>query len=96
MHTEGDPWPGKRYDHIAACLGYGGQHKTLLISGGYCNGDVLDDMRLLDLQSRRMEKVRLAISFIIIFKTFSLICGSLWSDYSFDMFWHVPSNFTLF
>ena len=56
-----------RFNHIAACLGYGGQHKTLLISGGFGNIDVLDDMWLLDPQSGRMEEVRLAISFNIIF-----------------------------
>ena len=64
-HTEGDPWPRGRFDHIAACLGYGGRHKTLLISGGI--GNDCYDMWLLDLQSGRMEEVRLAISFIIIF-----------------------------
>ena len=47
-----------RRNHIAACLGYGGQHQRLLISGGYGGGHILDDMWLLDPQSGRMEEVR--------------------------------------
>ena len=55
-----DPWPGKRWYHIAACLGYGGQHQRLLISGGGIVGGVkYDDMWLMDLQSGKMEKVRI-------------------------------------
>ena len=38
---EGDPWPNGRDDHIAACLGYGGQHKTVLIRGGFDNNAVI-------------------------------------------------------
>ena len=49
--------PGSRYSHIAACLGYGGEHQRLLISGGI-GGGTLDDMWLLDPQSGRMEEVR--------------------------------------
>jgi len=57
LHKDGNPWPGKRSHHIATCLGYGGQHQRLLISGG--GGGVLTygDMWLLDPQSGRMEKV---------------------------------------
>ena len=46
--------------HIAACLGDGGQHKTVLINGGYDDGDDIthDDMWLLDPRSGIMEKVR--------------------------------------
>ena len=49
-----------RYDHIAACLGYGEQHQRLLISGGLsgCFDHTHDDMWLLDPQSGRMEEVR--------------------------------------
>ena len=47
-----------RSGHIATCLGYGGQHKTVLISGG---GDdkweTLDDLWLLDIESGRCEEV---------------------------------------
>ena len=60
QYKEGDPWPGRREDHIATCLGYGGQHQRLLISGGVgCNGVKYDDMWLMDPQSGRMEKVRM-------------------------------------
>ena len=49
-----------RSSDIAACLGYGGQHQRLLISGGF--GGVFDptydDIWLLDPQSGRMEEVR--------------------------------------
>ena len=61
QHKQGHPWPGSRFYHIAACLGYGGQHQRLLISGG-AGGDVTyDDMWLMDPQSGRMEKVRTAL-----------------------------------
>ena len=42
--------------HIAACLGYGGQHKTVLISGGL-GMIILDDLWLLDVESGRWEEV---------------------------------------
>ena len=56
-HKEGDPWPERRYYHIAASLGYGGQHQRLLISGGW-GGVECDDMWLMDQQSGKMEEVR--------------------------------------
>ena len=56
MHKISNKW--LRSSHIAACLDYGGQHKTLLISGGLNNTTKYDDMWLLDLESGRMEKVR--------------------------------------
>ena len=58
-HEEGDPWPGLRWRHIAACLGYGQQHQRLLISGGGGVDVRYDDMWLMDTQSGRMEKVRM-------------------------------------
>ena len=64
-HKNGGPWPGRSY-HIAACLGYGGQHQRLLISGGY--GSVrYDDMWLMDPESGRMEKVRMNLEKLIYF-----------------------------
>ena len=58
--------PRGRGYHIAACLGYGGQHQRLLISGG-ASGDAggvsvryNDDLWLMDPQSGRMEEVRTA------------------------------------
>ena len=62
QHKQGDPWPGRRFCHIAACIGYGGKHQRLLISGGFCVGGVIyDDMWLMDPQSGRMEKVRIVL-----------------------------------
>ena len=60
QHKQGDPLSEKRSYHIAACVGYGGQHQRLLISGGLGDGvGVLhDDMWLMDPQSGRMEEVR--------------------------------------
>ena len=58
---EGDSWPGRRGRHVAACLGYGGQHQRLLISGGDGGVTSYDDMWLMDPQSGRMEEVRTAL-----------------------------------
>ena len=58
-YEERDSWPDGREYHIAACLGYGGQHKTALISGGWNGDDVThDDMWLLDPQSGKIVEVR--------------------------------------
>jgi len=62
QHKKGKPCPEGRVSHIAACLGYGGEHTTVLISGGYDGGMIFDDMWLLDPQSGRMEKVRRAVT----------------------------------
>ena len=62
QHQEKDPWPGRRDYHIAACLGYGGQHQRLLISGGGDDvGRTYDDMWLMDPQSGKMEELRTAL-----------------------------------
>ena len=47
-----------RYYHAAICLGYGEDHPKLLVMGGYGGGKVLNDMWLLDLQSRKWTKVK--------------------------------------
>ena len=65
-HKEGDPWPRKRWYHIATCLGYGGLHQRLLISGGEGGGVTYDDMWLMDPQSGRMEKVRINLPFFLV------------------------------
>ena len=54
----GHPWPKARSSPIAACLGYRGQHKTVLISGGDGGKVTYGDMWLLDPQSGKMDKVR--------------------------------------
>ena len=46
-----------RLDHAAVCLGYGGDHPKLLVIGG-SNGRALNDVWMLDLQSRRWKEVR--------------------------------------
>ena len=61
QHKQGHPWPGRRYYHIAACLGYGGQHQRLLISRGGDGFVLYGDMWLMDPQSGRMEEVRTAL-----------------------------------
>ena len=50
-------WPERRYGHIATCLGYGEQHKTVLVSGGHGGGIVLADLWFLSIESGKCEKV---------------------------------------
>jgi len=51
-------WPKKRSHHIAVCLGYGGQHKRVLISGGLgITDNVFSDVLILDPESGKWEKV---------------------------------------
>ena len=57
---EGEPCPVKRSGHAAVCLGYGGDHPQLLVTGGSGGGNkVLSDVWILDIQSRRWKEVRL-------------------------------------
>ena len=59
MDTQGESCPRKRYKHAAVCLGYGGDHPQLLVTGGWGRGgDVLSDVWLLDVQSGRWREVR--------------------------------------
>ena len=60
MDTQGESCPEKRHSHAAVCLGYGGDHPQLLVTGGDGSsfGDVLSDMWLLDVQSGRWREVR--------------------------------------
>ena len=50
MDTQGESCPKGRCDHAAVCLGYGGDHPQLFVTGGL-NGSVLSDVWLLDVQS---------------------------------------------
>jgi len=61
QHKKRDPWPGSRYYHSAACVGYRGQHKRLIFSGGVASLACAryDDMWLLDPQTGRTSKVRI-------------------------------------
>ena len=55
---EGDPYPVKRSGHAAVCLEYGGDHPQLLVTGGRGIGNkVLNDVWILDIQSRRWKQV---------------------------------------
>ena len=72
QHKDGDPWPKGRSLHVAVCLGYGGQHKKVLISGGLgVTDNVVGDTWLLDPVSGIWEKVRILFEHTI--KTVSAI-----------------------
>ena len=58
MDTQGESCPEERYDHSAVCLGYGGDHPQLLVTGGDCKSSVLSDVWLLDVKSGRWREVR--------------------------------------
>lgn len=56
--TQDEPWPVRRGNHAACCLNYGEDHPQLLVSGGLDNElKVLGDMWILDVNSRKWEKV---------------------------------------
>ena len=58
MDTQGESCPKRRSEHAAVCLGYGGDHPQLLVTGGSGSEDVLSDVWLLDVQSGRWREVR--------------------------------------
>ena len=58
MDTQGESCPKGRYLHAAVCLGYGGDHPQLLVTGGYDGSSILIDVWLLDVQSGRWREVR--------------------------------------
>ena len=57
---ERETWPVGRWGHAAVCLGYGGDHPRLLISGGVDKDNrILNETWILDLQAGRWwRKVR--------------------------------------
>ena len=56
---EGEPCPVGRSAHAAVCLGYGGDHLYLLVTGGLDNDTTtLSDVWMLDLKSGRWREVR--------------------------------------
>ena len=57
MDTQGESCPRGRDEHTAVCLGYGGDHPQLFVTGGFGSG-VLSDVWMLDVQSWRWKKVR--------------------------------------
>ena len=58
MDTQGESCPKARYRHAAVCLGYGGDHPQLLVTGGDDGRRVMSDVWLLDVQSGRWREVR--------------------------------------
>ena len=54
LEIQGESCPVERCDHAAVCLGYGGDHPQLLVTGGYA---YLSDVCLLDLESGRWREV---------------------------------------
>ena len=58
MDTQGESCPKGRDSHAAVCLGYGGDHPQLLVTGGWDGYSVLSDVWLLDVQSGRWREVR--------------------------------------
>ena len=56
-HPEGECWPVGRAYHAAVCLGYGGDHPQLLVTGGALV-KVLSDAWLLDIKSSKWREVR--------------------------------------
>ena len=61
---KGVPRPMGRSSHDAVCLGYGGDHPHLLVTGGLDNDKtVLGDAWMLDLQSGRWREVRITLRY---------------------------------
>ena len=60
LDIQGLSSPNMRSEHAAVCLGYGGDHSQLLVTGGEGSGinGVLSDVWLLDVQSERWKEVR--------------------------------------
>ena len=58
-HHVGEPCPVERSYHAAVCLGYGGDHPQLLVTGGLATGlKILSDAWMLDVQSGKWKEVR--------------------------------------
>ena len=75
---KGDPCPVKRANHASVCLGYGGDHPQLLVTGGRGGGvKVLSDVWILDIQSRRWREVRLYSMFSTLHKTITFVTPHL-------------------
>jgi hypothetical protein len=58
---EGEHRPSERFQHAAVCLGYGGDHPQLLVTGGRSADNMaLSDAWMLDVQSGRWKEVRVS------------------------------------
>ena len=58
LDVGGGPRPRGRLSHAAVCLGYGGHHPQLLVTGGWGGGVTLSDAWVLDIVFRRWREVR--------------------------------------
>lgn len=59
-YQKGGPHPAKRSHHGSVCLGYGGDHPQLLVTGGWGDDEeILSDMWILDLHSQMWREVRI-------------------------------------
>ena len=68
---EGELWPRERSSHAACCLGYDGDHPHLLIHGGNGkDGEILNDMWLFNLSSRKWQEVTIYIYIQVV------LCGA--------------------
>ena len=57
-HPEGEPCPMERSAHAAVCLGYGGDHPQLFVTGGLNDSrKVLNDAWMLDVTSGKWTEV---------------------------------------
>ena len=59
-HPVGEPRPKERSNHASVCLGYGGDHSQLLVTGGYYYG-VLNDVWVLDVESGHWREVSVLV-----------------------------------
>ena len=58
-HHAGESYPVGRSVHATVCLGYGGDQPQLLVTGGVDGGNnILSDVWLLDVETRRWREVR--------------------------------------
>ena len=60
-HPVGEPHPEERYDHASVCLGYGGNHPQLLVTGGYDDDSILNDVWVLDVESGHWREVSVLV-----------------------------------
>ena len=64
---EGEPWPVGRSGHAACCLGYGGDHIHLLVTGGIGRDNkLLNDIWLFNPSLKKSKEVR-HLSMIILY-----------------------------
>ena len=60
-HPVGEPCPVERSNHASVCLGYGGNHPQLLVTGGWDGGRVFNDVWVLDVESGHWREVSVLV-----------------------------------